>query len=70
VPLKLARQKRDDARKLLSDGVDPAADRKRESAQQRSKKKIPLNPWLGSTLPSAPTAGHQIMPIMFGGGWS
>jgi len=28
VPLKLARQKRDEARKLLSDGVDPAAERK------------------------------------------
>ena len=36
VPLKAARDKRDDARKLLSAGVDPSAHRKAKKAEQSS----------------------------------
>ena len=43
VPLKSAREKRDAARKLLSDGVDPAKKRKEKKQEEKEKEKADAN---------------------------
>jgi integrase len=46
VPLKRAREKRDDARRLVADGVDPSAERKAERAAQAETFKAVAEEWL------------------------
>jgi hypothetical protein len=46
VPLKRAREKRDDARRLLADGVDPSAQRKAEQLASANTLRAIGDEWL------------------------
>jgi integrase len=47
VPLKRAREKRDEVRKLVADGIDPSAERKKAKAAQADSVEVVSREWLG-----------------------
>src|ERR1700677_3935408 len=54
VPLKRAREKRDDARKLVADGVDPSAVRKAQRVAQADSVEALAREWLDNRTKKEP----------------
>ena len=66
VSLKMARERRDDARRLIAEGIDPGEQRKRiraEAANQAPKSRLlPLRLWLVNGTPSRSRLGAKGTP--------
>ena len=59
IPLKDARDRRDTARKLLADGIDPGENRKAQMLARADSARTVLRSWCGSGFRSIPRSGRK-----------
>jgi hypothetical protein len=69
VPLKRAREKRDEARKLVADGIDPSARRQAERSAAANTFKAVTDEWLVTKEQSLTTATGSAITTCSTGGW-